>query len=45
MGLSAFAIQGALYAVEMSLPMSAVFVAAVLTRSEGWDHSRFACRP
>lgn len=30
-GLSAFAIQGALYAVEMNHPLSAVIVAAVLT--------------
>ncbi|MEW9501205.1 trimeric intracellular cation channel family protein [Jeotgalibacillus marinus] len=35
MGLSAFAIQGALYAVDMSHPMSAVIVAAVLTGSGG----------
>jgi uncharacterized membrane protein YeiH len=30
-GLSAFAIQGAIYAVKMNLPLSAVIVAAVLT--------------
>ncbi|MFL6559492.1 MAG: trimeric intracellular cation channel family protein [Bacillus sp. (in: firmicutes)] len=30
-GLSAFAIQGAIYAVNMDLPLSAVIVAAVLT--------------
>ncbi|MDG5470381.1 trimeric intracellular cation channel family protein [Jeotgalibacillus sp. ET6] len=35
MGLSAFAIQGALYAVEMGHPLSAVIVAAVLTGSGG----------
>lgn len=35
MGLSAFAIQGALYAVNMEHPMSAVIVAAVLTGSGG----------
>ncbi|TDL34964.1 trimeric intracellular cation channel family protein [Jeotgalibacillus sp. S-D1] len=35
MGLSAFAIQGALYAVNMDHPMSAVIVAAVLTGSGG----------
>ncbi|WP_273127035.1 trimeric intracellular cation channel family protein [Bacillus weihaiensis] len=34
-GLSAFAIQGALYAVEMNHPISAVVVAAVLTGSGG----------
>ncbi|XXM71236.1 trimeric intracellular cation channel family protein [Lysinibacillus sphaericus] len=34
-GLSAFAIQGALYAYEMSHPLSAVIVAAVLTGSGG----------
>ncbi|GIN61640.1 UPF0126 membrane protein YvgT [Robertmurraya siralis] len=34
-GLSAFAIQGALYAVKMELPLSAVIVAAVLTGSGG----------
>jgi uncharacterized membrane protein YeiH len=34
-GLSAFAIQGALYAVEMNHPLSAVIVAAVLTGSGG----------
>lgn len=34
-GLSAFAIQGAMYAVEMNLPLSAVIVAAVLTGSGG----------
>ncbi|MDQ0230418.1 trimeric intracellular cation channel family protein [Metabacillus malikii] len=34
-GLSAFAIQGALYAVEMNHPTSAVVVAAVLTGSGG----------
>jgi uncharacterized membrane protein YeiH len=34
-GLSAFAIQGALYAVEMGHPTSAVVVAAVLTGSGG----------
>jgi uncharacterized membrane protein YeiH len=34
-GLSAFAIQGALYASEMSHPLSAVIVAAVLTGSGG----------
>lgn len=34
-GLSAFAIQGALYAVEMDHPISAVVVAAVLTGSGG----------
>ncbi|MBM7579951.1 TRIC cation channel family protein [Jeotgalibacillus terrae] len=35
MGLAAFAIQGALYAVEMNHPLSAVIVAAVLTGSGG----------
>ncbi|WP_441394243.1 trimeric intracellular cation channel family protein [Bacillus velezensis] len=34
-GLSAFAIQGALYAVKMSHPLSAVIAAAVLTGSGG----------
>ncbi|MDQ0214676.1 putative membrane protein YeiH [Oikeobacillus pervagus] len=34
-GLSAFAIQGALYATEMNHPLSAVIVAAVLTGSGG----------
>ncbi|KEZ50181.1 trimeric intracellular cation channel family protein [Metabacillus indicus] len=34
-GLSAFAIQGALYAAEMNHPISAVVVAAVLTGSGG----------
>lgn len=34
-GLSAFAIQGALYAANMSHPLSAVIVAAVLTGSGG----------
>jgi uncharacterized membrane protein YeiH len=34
-GLSAFAIQGALYATEMNHPISAVIVAAVLTGSGG----------
>lgn len=34
-GLSAFAIQGAMYAVDMNLPLSAVIVAAVLTGSGG----------
>ncbi|GLI83072.1 UPF0126 membrane protein YvgT [Rossellomorea marisflavi] len=34
-GLSAFAIQGALYAVNMDHPMSAVIVAAVLTGTGG----------
>ncbi|MFN2744259.1 MULTISPECIES: trimeric intracellular cation channel family protein [Bacillus] len=34
-GLSAFAIQGALYAVHMNHPVSAVIVAAVLTGSGG----------
>lgn len=34
-GLAAFAIQGALYAVKMNLPMSAIIVAAVLTGSGG----------
>ncbi|MDA1476399.1 trimeric intracellular cation channel family protein [Bacillus changyiensis] len=34
-GLSAFAIQGALYAVHMNHPISAVIVAAVLTGSGG----------
>ncbi|RIW28559.1 trimeric intracellular cation channel family protein [Bacillus salacetis] len=34
-GLSAFAIQGALYASEMNHPISAVIVAAVLTGSGG----------
>lgn len=34
-GLSAFAIQGALYAVELELPIYAVVVAAVLTGSGG----------
>ncbi|MGG0718637.1 trimeric intracellular cation channel family protein [Robertmurraya massiliosenegalensis] len=34
-GLSAFAIQGGIYAVEMELPLSAVIVAAVLTGSGG----------
>jgi uncharacterized membrane protein YeiH len=34
-GLSAFAIQGAMYAVKMGLPLSAVIVAAVLTGSGG----------
>ncbi|MBA2876449.1 trimeric intracellular cation channel family protein [Thermaerobacillus caldiproteolyticus] len=35
LGLSAFAIQGALYAVKMNHPLSAVIVAAVLTGSGG----------
>ncbi|NNU82681.1 trimeric intracellular cation channel family protein [Geobacillus sp. BMUD] len=35
LGLSAFAIQGALYAVNMGHPLSAVIVAAVLTGSGG----------
>lgn len=34
-GLSAFAIQGALYATEMNHPLSAVIVAAILTGSGG----------
>ena len=34
-GLSAFAIQGALYAVKLNMPISAVIVAAVLTGSGG----------
>lgn len=34
-GLSAFAIQGAMYAVSLNLPISAVIVAAVLTGSGG----------
>ncbi|MGE6630061.1 trimeric intracellular cation channel family protein [Bacillus sp. NPDC077027] len=34
-GLAAFAIQGALFAVEKQLPLSAVIVAAVLTGSGG----------
>lgn len=34
-GLSAFAIQGALYAVKLDMPISAVIVAAVLTGSGG----------
>jgi uncharacterized membrane protein YeiH len=34
-GLSAFAIQGALYATEMNYPISAVIVAAVLTGTGG----------
>lgn len=34
-GLSAFAIQGALYATQMNHPLSAVLVAAVLTGSGG----------
>lgn len=34
-GLSAFAIQGALFAVELGLPISAIVVAAVLTGSGG----------
>lgn len=34
-GLSAFAIQGAMFAVELGLPISAVIVAAVLTGSGG----------
>lgn len=34
-GLSAFAIQGALFAVKLGLPISAVVVAAVLTGSGG----------
>lgn len=34
-GLSAFAVQGALYAVELELPVYAVVVAAVLTGSGG----------
>lgn len=34
-GLSAFAIQGALFAVQLGLPISAVVVAAVLTGSGG----------
>lgn len=34
-GLSAFAIQGAMYAVELNLPVYAVVVAAVLTGSGG----------
>lgn len=35
MGLAAFAIQGAIYAVNMDLPLSAVIVAAVLTGTGG----------
>lgn len=35
MGLAAFAIQGALFAVEMDRPISAVMVAALLTGSGG----------
>ncbi|MEK4228853.1 trimeric intracellular cation channel family protein [Solibacillus sp. FSL H8-0538] len=34
-GLSAFAIQGAMYAVSLNLPLSAVIVAAILTGSGG----------
>lgn len=34
-GLSAFAIQGAMFAVELELPISAVIVAAILTGSGG----------
>lgn len=34
-GLSAFAIQGAMYAVDLELPVAAVVVAAVLTGSGG----------
>ena len=34
-GLSAFAIQGAMFAVELELPLSAVIVAAVLTGAGG----------
>ncbi|ANU28019.1 trimeric intracellular cation channel family protein [Planococcus versutus] len=34
-GLSAFAVQGAIYAVELNLPLFAVIVAAVLTGSGG----------
>lgn len=34
-GLAAFAIQGAIYAVELNLPLPAVIVAAVLTGSGG----------
>ena len=34
-GLSAFAIQGAMYAVKLELPISAVIVAAVLTGAGG----------
>ncbi|PLT27611.1 trimeric intracellular cation channel family protein [Peribacillus deserti] len=34
-GLSAFAIQGALYAVKMDMPLSGIIVAAVLTGSGG----------
>lgn len=34
-GLSAFAVQGAIYAVELELPLFAVIVAAVLTGSGG----------
>ncbi|RUL55146.1 trimeric intracellular cation channel family protein [Lysinibacillus antri] len=34
-GLSAFAIQGAMYAVSLELPVSAVIVAAILTGSGG----------
>ena len=34
-GLSAFAIQGALYATEMNHPLSAILVAALLTGSGG----------
>ena len=34
-GLSAFAIQGALYATEMNHPISAILVAALLTGSGG----------
>lgn len=34
-GLSAFAIQGAMFAVELGLPISAVIVAAVLTGAGG----------
>lgn len=34
-GLSAFAVQGAIYAVELDLPLFAIIVAAVLTGSGG----------
>lgn len=34
-GLAAFAVQGAMFAVELNLPLSAVIVAAVLTGSGG----------
>lgn len=40
-GLAAFAIQGALYAVKMGHPLSAVIVAAVLTGSGAGSSATF----